>query len=140
MDETTYRKTYFVDPPPPQLFEFLGIRGAALYFLDFERAVGFYTSVLGPPGYVEGTGTRGWKIGNSGLTLLKGGSGAPTNTEVPFVMQSPAEAERLQAAFIAAGATGPPPTDQLMYEPVRFCPVVDPFGTEILIYAPLTQL
>ncbi len=139
MDEATYRKSFIVEPPPPQRFEFLGIRGAALYFSDFDAAVEFYTSVLGPPGCVEGEGTRGWKIGKSGLTLLRGGTGAPSNTEVPFVMQSPAEAERLQAAFIAAGATGPAPSDQLMYEPVRFCPVVDPFGTEILIYAPLPR-
>ena len=54
-------------------------------------------------------------------------------------MQSPAEADRLHAAFIAAGATGPAPSDQLMYEPVRFCPVIDPFGTEILVYAPLPR-
>ena len=139
MDEASYRKNNFVDPAPPQLFEFLGIRGAALYFLDFDGAVGFYTSVLGPPGYVEGDGTRGWKIGNSGLTLLKGGTGAPANSELPFVMKSPAEAERLQATFIEAGATGPAPSDQLMYEPVRYCPVVDPFGTDILIYAPLPR-
>lgn len=139
MDEATYRKSFFVDPPPPQRFEFLGIRGADLYFSNYEAAVEFYTAVLGSPMYVEGDGTRGWKIGNSKLTLLSGGTGAPTNASVPFVMQSPAEAERLHAAFIAAGATGAGPSDQLMYEPVRFCPVVDPFGTELLIYAPLPR-
>lgn len=137
MDEATYRESFFVDPPPPQRFDFLGIRGADLYFTTYEAAVEFYTAVLGPPMYVEGAGTRGWKVGNSELTLLKGGTGAPLNASVPFVMQSPAEAERLHAAFIDAGASGPAPSDQLMYESVRFCPVVDPFGTEILIYAPL---
>ena len=40
-------------------------------------------------------------------------------------------------AFVAAGAEADPPSDQLMYEPMRFCPVRDPFGTIILIYAPL---
>jgi len=44
----------------------------------------------------------------------------------------------MQAAFIAAGAAGPHPSDQLMYVPVRVCPVTDPFGTELLIIATLT--
>ena len=48
-------------------------------------------------------------------------------------METPAEAERLQRAFIEAGGEGPAPTDQLMYEPIRSCPVRDPFGTELLI-------
>jgi hypothetical protein len=135
----SYQRDYFVDPSPERRFSFDAIRGAALFFADFEAAVAFYSIVLGPPGYVEGDGTRGWKIGSSSLTLLRGGSGAPSNTEIPFVMNSVAEAERLQAAFIAAGATGAEPSDQLMYEPVRFCPVTDPFGTQLLIYAPLHQ-
>jgi hypothetical protein len=45
-------------------------------------------------------------------------------------------ADRLQAAFIAAGGAGPEPTDTLMYEPVRYCPVRDPFGTDLLIISP----
>jgi hypothetical protein len=57
--------------------------------------------------------------------------------EVMLVMQTAAEAERLQAAFIAAGGQGETPGDQLMYEPVRYCPVRDPFGTNILITSPL---
>jgi hypothetical protein len=52
-------------------------------------------------------------------------------------MQTPAEAERLQAAFIKAGASGKAPSDQMMYEPIRFCPVQDPFGTSILIVSAL---
>lgn len=137
MDYEAYRKAYIANPAPAERFDFTGIHGATLYFADYEAAVAFYTSVLGPPGYVEGEGTRGWKIGSSDLTLLRGGTGVPTNTSIPFVMRSPGEAENLQEAFIAAGATGTPPSDQLMYEPVRFCPVIDPFGTDILIYAPL---
>lgn len=139
LDFESYRQNYIVDPAPESRFSFLAIRGAALFFADFEAAVAFYSTVLGPPGYVEGDGTRGWKIGSSSLTLLRGGTGAPSNTEIPFVMNSVGEAERLQAAFIAAGASGPEPTDQLMYEPVRFCPVTDPFGTQLLIYAPLDR-
>ena len=37
-----------------------------------------------------------------------------------------------------AEGEGSPRADALMYEPVRSCPVRDPFGTEILIAAPLS--
>ena len=108
-----------------------------LYFADFEAAVAYYSEVLGVPGFTEGSGTCGWVIGSSYLTLLRGGDGAPTNTEIGLIMETPAEADRLQAAFIAAGGKGVSPSDQEMYESVRFCPVTDPFGTDLLIYAPL---
>ncbi len=137
MDYDSYRAAHFVDPEPEPRFRFAGIHGATLFFTDFQAAVDYYRSVLGEPVYVEGHGTRGWRIGPTWLTLLAGGHGAPENAEVPIVMASPSEAERLQAAFIAAGGTGPHPSDQLMYRPVRSCPVTDPFGTELLIYAPL---
>lgn len=55
--------------------------------------------------------------------------------ELLFVMRSPEEAESLQAAFVAAGGRGDAPSDQLMYQRVRYCPVRDPFGTEILVIA-----
>ncbi|HLF80936.1 MAG TPA: hypothetical protein VI410_04140 [Anaerolineales bacterium] len=70
------------------------------------------------------------------MTLLQGEKGSPRNTEVTFVMQTPEQADRLQAAFIAAGGAGPEPTDTLMYEPVRYCPVRDPFGTDLLVVSP----
>ena len=53
--------------------------------------------------------------------------------EVNLELETPAEAERLQRAFIEAGGEGPAPTHQLMYEPIRSCPVCDPFGMELLI-------
>lgn len=137
LDFDAYREAYFVDPPPEPLYEYRGVLGATLYFADYEEAVAFYSAVLGPPGYVEGIGTRSWILGGTWLTLLRGGSGAPHNTEVPIVMASPSEAERLHAAFLAAGASGDAPSDQLMGEPIRYCPVTDPFGTEVLIYARL---
>lgn len=137
MDFETYRRENFVEPAPESRFEFDAIRGATLYFSRFDEAVAYYTDVLGDPAYVEGTATRGWRIGDSWLTLLEGGDSRPTNTEIGIRMSSPAEAEQLQAAFIEAGGSGPGPTDQLMYEAVRSCPVVDPWGTELLIYAPL---
>lgn len=138
MDFNTYRHAYFTDPPPEPRFDLEGVVGITLFFVDYAEAVDFYTRVLGAPGYSEGSGTRGWRLGETWLTLLAGGDGSPTNVEVPIVAATPAEAERLQRAFIDAGATGSHPEDQLMYEPVRLCPVTDPFGTQLLVYARLT--
>lgn len=137
MDFNTYVHAYFADPPPEQRFELEGILGVTLYFSQYEAAVEFYSRVLGPPSYAEGFGTRGWRLGETWLTLLAGGDGAPANVEIPIVASTPAEAERLQRAFIEAGASGPRSSDELMYERVRLCPVTDPFGTQLLIIARL---
>jgi hypothetical protein len=126
-----------VDPAPEPRIHFRGSFGATLFFEDFGPAIAFYERVLGPPSYVEGTGTRGWPIGSGWLTILKGQSGNPQNVEITFELETIEEAEALQQDFIAAGAKGPAPSDQLMYRPVRSCPVVDPFGLEILVVAPL---
>ena len=133
MDYATYRKSYFIDPQPAPRYQFTGSFGVALFFEDFPSAAAYYTKVLGPPAYVEGSGTLGWPIGAGWLTLLQGRSGSPTNVEITFQMATPAEADRLQAAFIAAGGTGPAPSDGLMYTPVRYCPVKDPFGTMLVV-------
>jgi catechol 2,3-dioxygenase-like lactoylglutathione lyase family enzyme len=133
MNYEEYRNAYLVAPAPEPRYRFGGSFGTTLYFEDFDEAVEFYRQVLGPPAYAEGAGTRGWPIGSGWLTLLRGRSGNPQNVEVVFQLETPAEAERLQRAFIEAGGEGPAPTDQLMYERVRFCPVRDPFGTELLI-------
>ena len=125
-------------PGPEPAFRFRTSGGPVLYFAEFEAAVAFYTEVLGEPGYAEGSGTRGWAIGDAFLTLLRGGDGSPRNTEIGLVMETPEEADRLQAEFINAGGKGPAPSGQVMYEPIRYCPVTDPFGTELLIYAPLS--
>ena len=137
MNYEEYRNTYFTDPMPTPLYRFKGVFGVTLYFEKFDAAVRYYQQVLGPPAYVEGQGTRGWPIGSGWLTLLQGKSGNPQNVEVTLWMQTPQEAERLQQAFIEAGGEGAAPSDQLMYEPIRFCPVRDPFGTELLIISPL---
>lgn len=137
MDYETYRRSYFTSPPPPPRFDYVGLHGATLFFSDYEAAVAYYTRVLGPPAYIEGAYTYGWSIGGTWLTLLKGASGAPQNMEVTFVMGTPQEAERLQAAFIQEGGKGDAPSDQLMYQPLRYCPVTDPFGTSILIVSHL---
>ena len=47
------------------------------------------------------------------------------------------EGQHTQPAFFEAGGEGPPPSDELMYQPIRACFVTDPFGTELMIYAPL---
>jgi hypothetical protein len=137
MDYQTYRDKYFVKPAPEARFGFRGIFGATLYFEDYAAAVAYYSRVLGPPAYVEGENTNGWRIGSTWLTLLAAKQGYPQNVEIQIVMETPAEADRLQRAFIEAGGSGPDPLDDLMYEPVHLCPVRDPFGTEILIVCPL---
>jgi hypothetical protein len=137
MDFDTYRKAFFVEPPPQQRFEFKGAFGATLYYEDYEAAIAFYERVLGLPTYVEGDGTRGWPISSGWLTLLKGKQGNPKNVEITLELASVAQAEALQAAFVSSGAKGQAPSDQLMYRPVRCCPVVDPFGLQIMIVATL---
>ncbi len=137
MDYETYRKSYFTDPSPEPRFHFNGSFGITLYYEDYNNAIAFYQEVLGPPGYVEGKSTRGWAIGSGWLTLLQGKSGNPSNVEVSLQMETPAEAERLQKAFLQAGAKGVDPSDQMMYAPIRACPVVDPFGVDIMIFSRL---
>lgn len=139
MDYDSYRNSYFANPMPEPRFAFSGSFGVTLYFEDYDAVIEYYRKVLGPPAYVEGAGTRGWSIGSGWLTLLQGNSGCPQNVEVTFQMDTPEEAERLQRAFIDAGGTGPEPSDQLMYAPIRYCPVRDPFGTELLIISPLDR-
>lgn len=139
MDYEKYRKDYFVDPQPEPKFDFLGLHGVALYFSDYPAAVAYYTRVLGDPLYVEGKFTRGWRIGNTWLTLFPSKDGDPQNAEVHFLVSSPAEAERLQQAFIEAGGKGEEPSDQLMFEPIRYCYVQDPFGTSLLVVSRLPQ-
>ena len=137
MDFEKYKREFYVDPPPEPCFNFSGVFGISLFFEDYESVVSYYEQVLGPPNYIEGAGTRGWRIGGGWLTLFQGKSGNPQNVEVTFVMETPEEAETLQRAFIEAGGEGRPPSDELMYEPIRFCAVTDPFGTALLIISPL---
>ena len=137
MDYDGYRDRFFQDPMPAPRFSFQGSFGLSLFYMDFQEAVSFYSEVLGPPSYVEGKWTRGWPIGDGWLTLLLGKGGNPANIEIAFEMEFPADAERLQRAFLDAGGQGQPPSSQLMYKPIHSCPVTDPFGVEILIIASL---
>ena len=137
MDYEGYRRAYFADPAPEARFGIASTGGAVIFIEDYGAAVAYYRAVLGEPAYMEGENTHGWLLGDSWLTVFPSQDCGPRNAEIQILMESPEEAERLQAAFIAAGGSGREPSDQLMYEPIRSCPVTDPFGTEILVYARL---
>jgi hypothetical protein len=139
MDYEAYQNSYFMKPAPEPRFRFTGTFGVTLFYETYREAVAFYTQVLGPPAYVEGKDTRGWPVGSGWLTLLQGRQGNPQNVEITFELATVAEAEALQAAFVAAGAKGVPPSNQLMYRPIRSCPATDPIGVELMIIAPLAE-
>ena len=139
MNYQEYQDAYFSTPTPEPRFHFTGSFGVTLFFEDYDAAVSYYQQVLGPPAYVEDQDTRGWQIGSGWLTILEGESSNPQNVEVQFQVDTPKEAERLQMALIEAGGTGAEPSDQLMYNPIRSCPVRDPFGTDLLIFSLLSQ-
>ena len=63
MNYGEYRVAYFTQPEPEPRHNFSGGFGATLFFEDFDAAAGYYEQVLGKPAYVEGQGTKGWKIG-----------------------------------------------------------------------------
>lgn len=135
MDFQPYKKKYYVEPTPKQQFEFDGLQGAVLFIEDYSAAVDFYQQVLGPPAYVEGENTKGWQLGDTWLTLFPAKHGNPTNMELNIVMKTAKEADRLQQAFVDAGAQGSEAHDTIMYVPIHACPVTDPFGVSILIYS-----
>ena len=137
MEYEEYRAAYFADPQPEARFAFRQGGGPTLWFADYDEAVAYYTEVLGPPNYMENDSTRGWRIGSSWLTLFAGGDGHPENVEIGLEMENPEEVDRLARAFVDAGGTGTDPNDDPMYDPVHSCFVTDPFGTQILVFAPL---
>ena len=96
MNYEEYKKANFVDPQPEPKFEFDGLFGFALFVEDYQSAVAYYTEVLGPPAYVEGEFTKGWRIGESWLTLFPSKSGAPRNADFQIMMKTPEDAEKLQ--------------------------------------------
>jgi uncharacterized glyoxalase superfamily protein PhnB len=128
MDFNEYRSNYFANPAPTPRFDFRGIRGAAVYYQDYQAALAYFEQVFGPPGYVEGEFTHGWLLGDTWLTVFPAKEGAPSNVEVLLYLTSPEEVNRLQAAMFEAGGKGDPPVDTLMYAPVRIGMVTDPFG------------
>ncbi len=182
-----YKNEYFTESKPR--YQFVRGLSAALYTPDYPKALEFYSRALGPPQYVEGRFTRGWKIGPTWLTLFPaeaaeaaeaagaagpqadagaggeaqtaapaakaaevastggtaGGSGnnasgsslACRRVELQFHMKSRSEALALRQAFIDAGASGPEPSEEIMYVPLLFAALTDPFGNELLITADL---
>lgn len=139
MDYAAYRRQFFASPAPEPRFSIRGIGGASICVADFEGALSYYTRVLGPPEYVEGDDTRGWRLGKAWLTLFPAQTGGPQNADIQLELTTPEEAERLHGALIEAGGAGPAPSDELMYIPMRFCSVTDPFGTQWVVYAPLPE-
>lgn len=139
MDFETYKEDFYTDPPPKSRYNFTGAFGIALFYENYEEVIAYYSQVLGPPAYKEGTGTRGWRIGKGWLTLFRAKEGHPSNVEITFEVETPIEAEALQRAFIEAGGQGEDPSDQLMYVPIRYCPVTDPFGMDIIVISQLQE-
>ena len=134
MDFSTYRQAYFVDPAPVPRFSLSGLNGVSLYIQDYERAVAFYREVFGPPAYVEGEWTHGWPIGKDWLTLFPSSQGGPANIDLTIEVVTAEAVTGLYQAFIDAGARSEKgPSNQLMYQPVRYASVIDPFGTIIVI-------
>jgi hypothetical protein len=87
---------------------------------DYAGGLAFYTRVFGPPEYSENDLTVGWRLGSTWLTLMPSTSSYPTGVEFAIEVSTPEQVERLQAEMLAAGASGPAPTDEWMYETMRW--------------------
>ena len=122
--------------------EIVGLNYISLYIKDFEKAIEYYTQILGPPQYVEGK-TIGWPMGSTWLTLFPSKYGNredsnPCNAEFAIQMGTPEAVDIMYNKFLEAGAMSySKPTDTKMYEPMRFACVDDPFGVRVDIYCPL---
>jgi len=139
MDFKTYRLKYFKDPAPEQRFRFKGILGSAVYYQEYTAALAFFEQVFGPPAYVEGEFTHAWQIGNTWLTVFPAKQGSPANAEVMIYLEDAGEVDRLYAGMIAAGASGNPPVDTLMFTPVRIATLQDPFGGQFSLAAEIPE-
>ena len=64
---------------------------------------------------------------------LRAVEGNPRNAEIQLAMSSEEDAGRLQKAFLDAGGQVEDPAEVLMFEPVKIYPLVDPFGTNLLL-------
>ena len=106
MDFEAYKKDFYADPPPEPRFKFSGSFGIFLFYENYEAVVNYYKKVLGPPNYIEGAGTRGWRIGDGWFTLFQAKTGNPQNVEVTFVMDTPDEAEALHRLSSRQAVTG----------------------------------
>ena len=122
-----------------------GLNYVSLYFKDYDKAVAYYTEVFGPPVYSEDDPLCGWRLGSTWLTLFQSKDGTnpggnPCNAEFAIQVESPERVDILHKAFLDAGATDRwTPEDTVMYEPMRFSAVDDPFGVRIDVYYPMNK-
>jgi catechol 2,3-dioxygenase-like lactoylglutathione lyase family enzyme len=121
-------------------YKFKGLRYPSFYIKDYDEAVAFYTTVLGPPGNDEER-IKGWHIGDTWLTLFPAEDlghdpdANPRNAEFAIEVSAPDEVDRLYGTMLEAGATTcMAPGDTHMYEAMRFCAVDDPAGIRIDVF------
>lgn len=125
-------------------FGISGLNYVSLYPADHRAALDYYAAVFGPLD-VENPhdGVWGWRMGSTWLTVFPGKfgpdpEGTTKNVEFAIEMTSREEVDHLFEAFVAAGVRNSvAPNDTVMYEPMRYAYVDDPFGVRIDIYCPL---
>lgn len=124
-------------------FDIVGLNYVSLYPADHAAALAYYASVFGPLDREDvELGVWGWQMGSTWLTVFPGTAGPNpegTSENVEFAIQvaTPEEVDRLYDAFVAAGVKASlPPRSAVMYEPMRYCYIDDPFGVRIDIYCP----
>jgi len=127
-------------------FTIVDLNYFTIYVKEFEAAVAFYTKVFGEPDYSEDDGRiLGWPMGKTYLTVMTCDQGPvrdenPRNAEFAIQVAKPNEVDRLHRALVKAGATDFwDARDTVMYHPMRFAVVDDPFGVRIDIYCPLPE-
>jgi len=133
MKYTDYRKQYFTKTTKLEA----RITGIDMYLHDWAKAVAFYTHLLGKPRYQEGPDIHGWELGTTWLTIFPDYGNPDRTQSFTICMPTVKQAESLQKKCENLGAKIRPPSNQLMYKPIRHCPVTDPFGNEVLITAKL---
>jgi len=139
MDLAEYKEKFFTDPQPESRYDYRGILGASIHYKDRAAALEFLQRVFGPPAYVEGKDTHGWKLGESWLSVFPSDVGTATNMDIPLYLQSAEEVDKLYRAFIEAGAEGEPPKNNLMYEQVRIAFLRDPFGVAWILLCDIIE-
>ncbi|HET8985405.1 MAG TPA: VOC family protein [Trueperaceae bacterium] len=119
-------------------FGIVGLGYVTIYPLDLPAAVAYYSSVFGPPDRDDpDDAVWGWRLGSTWLTLAFNAEGTvpgtrPANVEFAIEVTSVSEVDRLFDALVAAGGVaGRKPTDTVMYRPMRYAYVEDPFGVRI---------
>jgi len=113
-----------------------------VYVNDFEAAVAFYSKAFGEPEYSEDRDRiLGWKMGATYLTVMTADPDRnPCNAEFAIQVARPEEVDLLHRTLVEAGATGFwDARDTVMYQPMRYAVVDDPFGVRIDIYCPLPK-